>query len=62
MKNRFREAYADKVDLTHVAEEPEERQLTDLDLARRIAFIFGEAMKTKQQQEQQQASAWQHHA
>ena len=62
MKNRFREAYADKV-LTHIAEEePAERQLTDLDLARRIAFIFGEAMKTKQQQEQQQASVWQHHA
>jgi hypothetical protein len=38
------------VDVAHTAEEPEERQLTDLELARRIAFIFGNAMKQKQQQ------------
>jgi hypothetical protein len=49
MKNKFREFYADKVDLAHSGSidpgEPEERQLTDLELARRIAFIFNEGMK-----------------
>ena len=71
MKNRFREFYADKVDVSHTAtEEPAERELTNLELARRIAFIFHEGMKEKQkqdqasnfgreQQEQQQANAWQ---
>ena len=42
------------------ADVPQEPQLTDLELARRIAFVVGEGMK--QQQEQQQASARQHNA
>jgi transposase-like protein len=51
MKNRFREFYGDKVDVAHTAEEPEERQLSDLDIARRIAFIFarGQAELREQQ-------------
>lgn len=43
--------YGDKVDLKHsgnlAIEEPE---MTDLELARRIAFVFGEAMQRKQQE------------
>jgi hypothetical protein len=44
--------YGDRIDMKHsggiAIEEPE---MSDLDLARRIAFIFGEAMQRKQQQE-----------
>ena len=60
MKNRFREFYADKIDLAHsgtVDADPEERQLTDLELARRIAFVLHEGMEMKRQQEQQQLNA-----
>jgi helix-turn-helix resolvase-like protein len=48
MKNRFREHYSDKVGVEHsgkVEADPAERQLTDLEIARRIAFIFHEGMK-----------------
>ena len=51
MKNRFREHYSDKVDVKHgIAEReqtPEERELTNLDLARRVAFMLHEAVETK---------------
>jgi hypothetical protein len=56
MKNRFREFYADKVDVAHTQEEPEERQLSDLEMARRIAFIFHNGMKEKQRQQGQGAA------
>jgi helix-turn-helix resolvase-like protein len=56
MKNRFREFYADKVDVAHTQEEPEERQLSDLELARRIAFIFHNGMKETQRQQGQGAA------
>jgi hypothetical protein len=50
MKNRFREHYADKVDVAHTAEEPEH--------ARRIAFIFARGQdELRRQQELQQRSA-----
>jgi hypothetical protein len=50
MKNRVREFYADKVDVAHTGNsEPEERQTSDIELARRIAFVLGEAMQRKQQ-------------
>jgi hypothetical protein len=50
MKNRFREFYADKVDVAHTGNsEPEERQMSDIELARRTAFVLGEAMQRKQQ-------------
>ena len=50
--NRFRDSYADKVDVAHTAkEEPEERQMTDLQLARRVSEA--------REKLQQQADAWQ---
>ena len=55
--NRFRDSYADKVDVAHTAkEEPEERQMTDLQLARRVSEV---REKLQQQRAQQQADAWQ---
>ena len=55
MKNRFREFYADKVDVAHAAAEPEERELTDLELARRVAFALHRGMKAKREQQEQGA-------
>ena len=50
--NRFRDSYADKVDVAHTAkEEPEERQMTDLQLARRVSEA--------REKLQQQADVWQ---
>jgi helix-turn-helix resolvase-like protein len=58
MKNRFRAFYSDKVDLAHSGTvQSEEPEMTDLELARRIAFVFGEAMRTKREQEQLQLNA-----
>ena len=49
-----------EADVAHTAqEEPAERELSDLELARRVAFMLHEAReKLQRQQEQQQASAW----
>ena len=50
MQNRFREFYADKVELEHTAtSEPEEPQMSDLDLARRVAFMLSTAVKRRQE-------------
>ena len=57
MKNRFRDSYADKVDVAHTATaNPEEPEMSDLELARRIAFIFHNGMKEKQRQQGQGAA------
>ena len=53
MKNRFRAFYSDKVDVAHSGTvEADEPQMTDLELARRIAFVLGEAMQQKRQEQQ----------
>jgi helix-turn-helix resolvase-like protein len=57
MKNRFRGEYGDKTEVEHsgrVEADPEGRQLTDLDLARRVAFVLNEGMEAARRQEQQQ--------
>ena len=55
MKNRFREFYSDKVDVSHATEEadPAER-LTPLDLARRVAFLLHEGREELRRQQEQQ--------
>ena len=55
MKNRFREHYSDKVDVSHATEEvdPAER-LTPLDLARRVAFLLHEGREELRRQQGQQ--------
>lgn len=46
--------YGDKLDLKHSGTvQRDESELTDLDLARRIAFIFNEGMQAKERQEPQ---------
>ena len=58
MKNRFREFYADKVDVSHTGTgDPDEPEMSDLEIARRIAFILGEAVEKKRQQEHLQFNA-----
>ena len=53
MKNRFREFYADKVDVAHTADEREEPQMSDLELARRVAFMLAQAKHRLEQQGEQ---------
>jgi hypothetical protein len=66
MKNRFRTEYADKVDVAHSGKvdntTPEERELTDLDLARRVAFMLSQASETIKRRREQglPVPAWQH--
>jgi hypothetical protein len=51
MKNRFREFYADKVDVAHTGKsEPEAPEMSDLELARRIAFILARGQRQLEQQ------------
>jgi hypothetical protein len=58
MKNRFRGEYGDKTEVEHSGKvQTDEPEMTDLELARRIAFVFGEAMQMKQQQDQDQQSS-----
>ena len=51
MKNRFRDHYGDMVELEHSGTaEPEGRQLSDLEIARRVAFIFHKGQRELEQQ------------
>ena len=56
MKNCFREFYADKLDLAQTAKEelgaPAGRQLSDVDLTRRVAFMLSDAVHQQQQDQQ----------
>jgi hypothetical protein len=54
MKNRFREFYSDKVDVTHVEEVDPAERLTPLDLARRVAFLLHEGREELRRQQEQQ--------
>lgn len=58
--------YGDKIDLKHsgavAAMDPEERELTDLDLARRVAFMLSQASETIKRRREQglPVPEWQH--
>ena len=48
MKNRFREFCADKVDVEHTGKSDPAKapEMSDLEPARRVAFMLGEAVKS----------------
>jgi hypothetical protein len=52
MKNRFRDSYADKLDVAHAGKiEHEEPEMSNIELARRVAFALHLGMQEKQRRE-----------